>query len=669
MHYRTVLTRNILSKLKKFRHLNVRNFHNTKHSVNHHTSSAYARTKRATATAHVCERTRSRAQSHPPRAMSSAQKNPELDAAHQAILRQMMLKPENKQCADCKAPSPRWASTNLGVFVCIACSGIHRKIGTHVSQVRSVTLDTWTAAQVALFQTLGNAKAAALYEACLPPDFRRPAASDAMFMERFIREKYEYRRFVKVEDGGLGGSVMPSRRAAPLNSASHSLGMNRASGLQPYSSSSGRNVYDDFSSSKNNLKPGSMSSYARQFRNAGGGGYQSGGAGGVGGKFNANRGLSPRSSFPSGRATPMQRMSAVKEIMDMGFPAQLAARAVEAGDGDLQRAVEWVLQQNAPTSTTPLPSVQPVQVRAPEPPARDLMDFGDPPPSAATNNASAPPANGARSTASSGVMEATPPAVPQWVADDDFADFGSFESALPASAAAPTSPKPGAPQTGTAFSSSLASLYTQAATVPVALPVTQPAPGSAPHSASAFPSVIAPQGTGSNLAAFYGQSTASHSSPVQSPKFGGTQVAANLSSLPKSPAPPPLPVASEAVSSSDPLPPPPPTSPPPPLDANGTQGDPLAGEDAVKSPAPTVFQKKDEDPFADLARVALSTAASSKKRISKPVDPVSPRPQAPATTEEERPSLLGEQFSSLPTVPAKTNNTAPQGLSLEDLLG
>ena len=36
--------------------------------------------------------------------------------------------PGNKLCADCKRPSPTWASINLGVFVCIKCSGCHREI-------------------------------------------------------------------------------------------------------------------------------------------------------------------------------------------------------------------------------------------------------------------------------------------------------------------------------------------------------------------------------------------------------------------------------------------------------------------------------------------------------------------------------------------------------------
>lgn len=29
---------------------------------------------------------------------------------------------------------PRWASWNLGIFVCIRCSGTHRSLGTHISK-------------------------------------------------------------------------------------------------------------------------------------------------------------------------------------------------------------------------------------------------------------------------------------------------------------------------------------------------------------------------------------------------------------------------------------------------------------------------------------------------------------------------------------------------------
>ena len=41
------------------------------------------------------------------------------------------------------APGPRWASMNLGIFLCLNCSGIHRRLGVHISKVKSVTLDGW----------------------------------------------------------------------------------------------------------------------------------------------------------------------------------------------------------------------------------------------------------------------------------------------------------------------------------------------------------------------------------------------------------------------------------------------------------------------------------------------------------------------------------------------
>ncbi len=60
-----------------------------------------------------------------------------------ATISKMLKKPENKLCADCKRPSPSWASINLGVFVCITCSGCHREIGVHVTKIKSINLDLW----------------------------------------------------------------------------------------------------------------------------------------------------------------------------------------------------------------------------------------------------------------------------------------------------------------------------------------------------------------------------------------------------------------------------------------------------------------------------------------------------------------------------------------------
>uniref|UniRef100_M4EEB2 ADP-ribosylation factor GTPase-activating protein AGD2 n=1 Tax=Brassica campestris TaxID=3711 RepID=M4EEB2_BRACM len=43
--------------------------------------------------------------------------------------------PGNDECAECNAPDPDWASLNLGVLMCIECSGVHRNLGVHISKI------------------------------------------------------------------------------------------------------------------------------------------------------------------------------------------------------------------------------------------------------------------------------------------------------------------------------------------------------------------------------------------------------------------------------------------------------------------------------------------------------------------------------------------------------
>ncbi|XP_014402837.1 PREDICTED: stromal membrane-associated protein 1 isoform X4 [Myotis brandtii] len=89
--------------------------------------------------------------------------------------------------------SPRWASWNIGVFICIRCAGIHRNLGVHISRVKSVNLDQWTPEQIQCMQDMGNTKARLLYEANLPENFRRPQTDQAV--EFFIRDKYEKKKY------------------------------------------------------------------------------------------------------------------------------------------------------------------------------------------------------------------------------------------------------------------------------------------------------------------------------------------------------------------------------------------------------------------------------------------------------------------------------------------
>ncbi|TGZ79635.1 ArfGap-domain-containing protein [Ascodesmis nigricans] len=119
-------------------------------------------------------------------------------AANQQVIKNLLKLPTNKMCADCKRNKlPRWASWNLGVFICIRCSGIHRGMGTHISRVKSVDLDTWTDEQLQSMVKWGNGRANKYWEANLAPG-HVPSESK---IENFIRTKYESKRWVM--EGGI----------------------------------------------------------------------------------------------------------------------------------------------------------------------------------------------------------------------------------------------------------------------------------------------------------------------------------------------------------------------------------------------------------------------------------------------------------------------------------
>eukprot|EP01134_Creolimax_fragrantissima_P003875 CFRG3875T1 len=97
-------------------------------------------------------------------------------------------------CADCHARDPRWVAWNLGIFICIRCSGIHRSIGTHFSKVKSTNMDRWTEHQLNCMRNGGGNDAVNTdYEANLPSVFSRPQTDyDA---EVFIRDKYIEKKY------------------------------------------------------------------------------------------------------------------------------------------------------------------------------------------------------------------------------------------------------------------------------------------------------------------------------------------------------------------------------------------------------------------------------------------------------------------------------------------
>ncbi|XP_076960602.1 ADP-ribosylation factor GTPase-activating protein AGD12-like isoform X1 [Bidens hawaiensis] len=114
-------------------------------------------------------------------------------------LKELVQQRDNRTCADCGAPDPKWASANIGVFICLKCCGVHRSLGVHISKVLSVTLDAWSDAEIdAMIEVGGNASANSIYEAYIPKGISKPgpnATQDHRY--NFIRSKYELQDFLK----------------------------------------------------------------------------------------------------------------------------------------------------------------------------------------------------------------------------------------------------------------------------------------------------------------------------------------------------------------------------------------------------------------------------------------------------------------------------------------
>lgn len=128
--------------------------------------------------------------------------------------------PGNDRCADCGARNPGWASWSLGIFLCMRCASLHRKLGTHISKVKSLSMDSWSNDQVDSMKRNGNANTNRTFN---PQNTKPPIPLDVdevdAVLEKFIKQKYDQQLF-------SGGH---SRRPATRNDT----GSTRSSEDQP----------------------------------------------------------------------------------------------------------------------------------------------------------------------------------------------------------------------------------------------------------------------------------------------------------------------------------------------------------------------------------------------------------------------------------------------------
>ncbi|KAI6197548.1 hypothetical protein M3Y94_01237300 [Aphelenchoides besseyi] len=118
-------------------------------------------------------------------------------------LEQVKRVPGNRTCADCGNTDAKWTSLNLGVVICIECSGSHRSLGVHISKVRSLTMDDLSNDQKQVLLELGNFKVNGIYLSGLHevnmadlPKQLTPTA-DRTIRERYITAKYVEKKFAR----------------------------------------------------------------------------------------------------------------------------------------------------------------------------------------------------------------------------------------------------------------------------------------------------------------------------------------------------------------------------------------------------------------------------------------------------------------------------------------
>ncbi|CCK70688.1 GTPase-activating protein AGE1 KNAG_0F00160 [Huiozyma naganishii CBS 8797] len=128
----------------------------------------------------------------------------------------------NARCCDCNGTeNVEWVSTNLLCVLCIKCSGVHRSMGSHISKIRSLTLDSFHSNAELLYlieNKINNETVNNIYEAQLSPRYKiTPQAVDWQRLN-FITNKYKLKKYVGGKCDSLQESLKQIVKAIQLNS-------------------------------------------------------------------------------------------------------------------------------------------------------------------------------------------------------------------------------------------------------------------------------------------------------------------------------------------------------------------------------------------------------------------------------------------------------------------
>uniref|UniRef100_A0A8B9EAB4 Arf-GAP with coiled-coil, ANK repeat and PH domain-containing protein n=1 Tax=Anser cygnoides TaxID=8845 RepID=A0A8B9EAB4_ANSCY len=259
--------------------------------------------------------------------IDSATDSRERNVKGETILQRVQSIPGNDQCCDCGQPDPRWASINLGILLCIECSGIHRSLGVHCSKVRSLTLDSWEPELLKLMCELGNSTMNQIYEAqCEELGLKKPTAgSSRQDKEAWIKVKYVEKKFLKKLPNGeaLAENERKPRRWCVKKCQRHNSATKAPTARRKYPATLERKFRRD-----SLFCPDELDSLFSYFDTGAGSGPRSNDSG-LGGSTDGSTDILVFGSVSSGEAEIEQEASDLEDLREL-HPGLLVYKAAQA---------------------------------------------------------------------------------------------------------------------------------------------------------------------------------------------------------------------------------------------------------------------------------------------------------------------------------------------------
>ncbi|KAL0029330.1 hypothetical protein WJX79_010629 [Trebouxia sp. C0005] len=143
-----------------------------------------------------------------------------LESKHDKILKSLLRQPDNKRCINCETLGPQYAVSDLQIFVCTICSGVHRQFS---HRVKGLSTSTFKPEEIKALEAGGNRIGAYTYLAkWSPSDLQKPTDRNTGKIKDWIDAVYVKKRFYSAEAAASAAmhSPPPSQAHLPRRSIS-----------------------------------------------------------------------------------------------------------------------------------------------------------------------------------------------------------------------------------------------------------------------------------------------------------------------------------------------------------------------------------------------------------------------------------------------------------------